>query len=144
MMNLISRFALPIVVLAILVLLVRNSLLSSSPFVIAAQLLAVALSVWARASFGTGQFRVTAEPSEGGLLNRGPYRIIRHPMYAAAMLFIWASILGHWSLVNAIIGLAVTGVTAIRIVKEEQVLRQRYPEYSEYSRNTKQVIPYLL
>lgn len=143
-MKLISKLALPVLLIALLFLLIRGDLLSSSPYVIAAQLLAIALSVWTRRSFGAGQFKVSEEPAEGALLKSGPFKFIRHPMYAAALLFLWASILGHWSIINAMIGLVVTGFIAVRIITEEQLLRSRYPEYIEYSKITRRIIPYLV
>ena len=140
-MKLISRFALLVLLAAILVLLVSGSLLSWSPFVIAGQLLAVALSIWARRSFRRGNFSIHAEPVEGPLLSIGPYRYIRHPMYTAALLLVWASIFGHLSIETAAVGLVVTGAIAVRIVTEEQLLRARYPDYAEYARKTKRAIP---
>jgi protein-S-isoprenylcysteine O-methyltransferase Ste14 len=65
-------------------------------------------------------------------------------MYAAALLLIWSSILGHLSIVNIIIGLIVTGTVAIRIMTEEQFLQARYPDYAEYSRKTKRIIPFMI
>jgi protein-S-isoprenylcysteine O-methyltransferase Ste14 len=143
MMKLISKFALLIVILAVLYLLISGNLFSSSPFVIAGQLLAVALGIWARRSFQAGQFSIHAEPVEGTLLTTGPYQFIRHPMYAFALLLIWASILGHLSIINIVIGLIVTGVSVIRMLTEEQFLQARYPDYAEYSRKTKRVIPFI-
>jgi protein-S-isoprenylcysteine O-methyltransferase Ste14 len=143
-MKLIAKFALHILILAILYLLISGNLLSPSPLVIAAQLLAVALSFWARRSFQVGQFRIQAEPKEGPLLSSGPYQLIRHPMYAAALLLIWSSILGHLSIITMIIGLIVTSGISIRIVTEEQLLRAQFPDYAEYSRKTKRIIPFII
>lgn len=143
-MKRISKFALLILVVAILVLIFRGDLLSSSPFVITAQIAALALNVWSRSSFGAGQLKIGPEPGQGALLRKGPYKIVRHPMYASALLFLWASILGHWSLINALIGVVVTAVLAIRISAEEQLLLANFPQYTEYSRRTKRIIPYLI
>ncbi|MDP1624306.1 MAG: isoprenylcysteine carboxylmethyltransferase family protein [bacterium] len=143
-MKLISKFALLIINLAFLYLLISGNLFSSSPFVIAGQLLAVALGIWGRRSFQAGQFSIHAEPAEGTLLSTGPYQFIRHPMYAFALLLIWSSILGHLSIINVVIGLIVTGVIAVRIVTEEQFLQARYPDYAEYSRKTKRIIPFII
>lgn len=143
MMKLISKFALLITILAVLYLLISGNLFTKSPFVIAGQLLAVALSIWARRS-QEGQFSIHPEPVGGTLLSSGPYQVIRHPMYAAALLLIWSSILGHLSIINIIIGLIVTGTVAIRIMTEEQFLQARYPDYAEYSRKTKRIIPFMI
>lgn len=144
MMKLTSKFALLILIGTILYLLISGNLFSLSPLVIAAQLLAVALNLWARRSFQAGQFNIYPEPKEGQLLSRGPYQFIRHPMYASALLLIWSSILGHISPLNVLIGVMFTGVVAIRIVIEEQLLCTRYPDYVEYSRQTKRIIPLII
>jgi len=144
MIKLISKFALLIVIIAILYLLISGNLLSRSPFIIAGQLLAIALAIWSRRSFQGRQFSIHAEPAEDPLLLTGPYQFIRHPMYAFALLFVWIGILGHLSLITVVIGLIVTGVIAIRIVIEEQFLRARYPDYVEYSRQTKRIIPFIV
>jgi len=143
-MKLVSKFALLILIIAILYLLISRSLLSPSPFVIVGQLLAIALSIWARRSFQTGQFSIDAEPAEGTLLATGPYQFIRHPMYTSALLFVWSSILGHLSFITVIMGLMVTSVIAVRIVTEEQFLRTRFPDYAEYSHKTKRIIPFII
>ena len=144
MMRPISRLALVFVIVTILYLLISGNLFSRSPIIIATQIFAVALSVWARRSFPSGQFSIQAEPKDGQVLSRGPYQFIRHPMYAAALLLIWSGILGHVSPINLIIGVIITGVVAIRIVVEEQYLRTCYPDYTEYSRITKRIIPLII
>jgi protein-S-isoprenylcysteine O-methyltransferase Ste14 len=131
------------VVAAIVVLAVTGNLFSSSPFVIAAQIAAVGLNVWARRSFQEGTFRVSAAPASTSIIRRGPYRVIRHPMYSAALLFIWAAVVSHASVLTLTIGIVVTVVAIVRIIAEERLLRTRYPEYHEYTRSTKALVPYL-
>ena len=144
MVRVMSRLALPVLLVGLAVLAIHRSVLSSSPAVMVAQVGALGLAMWARRSFGRGQFRATEEPAGNRLLDQGPYRLLRHPMYAAALLFLWASILGHWSLLNAAVGLAVTAGLSFRIVYEENILRQRVSGYAEYCRRTKRLVPYLL
>ena len=77
-------------------------------------------------------------------MSTGPYQFIRHPMYAAALLLIWSSILGHLSIFTAIVGLIVTFEVSIRIMVEEEFLHARFPDYAEYSRKTKRIIPFVI
>jgi protein-S-isoprenylcysteine O-methyltransferase Ste14 len=86
-----------VVISAIVALAVTRNLLDASPYVIGAQAIAVTLSVWARRSFPTNTYRVAAPPGASSIIRRGPYRFVRHPMYSAALLFIWAAILSHLS-----------------------------------------------
>src|SRR5204862_7429710 len=78
-------------------LLATRTLVSSSPLVISLQALALLLFLWARITFGRRSYHVVADPTEGGLVTRGPYRYIRHPIYAAIWLFTSAGASAHWS-----------------------------------------------
>ena len=144
MHKVISRYALLLVIAAVILLAVTEDLFSSSAVAIAVQILAVGVAIWARRSFPTGAFRVDATPSADMVIRRGPYRLIRHPMYSAALLFIWAAALSHLSLRTGSIGVVVTVVIALRITLEERFLRERYPEYAAYMKVTKAVVPYLI
>ena len=116
-----------------------------SPFVpaVVLQVAAVALMLWARRTFGRRSFHLSADPSQGPLVTTGPYRFIRHPIYAAVCLFAWASVLGTPSLFTAVIAAATSIGAVIRILCEERLLRERYPEYAAYSRRTKRMIPFV-
>ena len=138
-----SPLPLLFVIAAIVVLGVTGNLFSLSPFVIAVQAAAVGLNVWARISFQSGTFRVTAAPGGASIITHGPYRFIRHPMYSAALLFIWAGVASHLSVLTLAIGIAVTTVGVARVIVEEQLLRAEYPEYLDYSRSTKALIPFV-
>lgn len=138
-----SPLPLLFVVAAIAVLGVTGNLFSSSPFVITVQVAVVVLNFWARTSFQSGTFRVTAAPGAASLITRGPYRFIRHPMYSAALVFIWAGVASHLSVLTLVIGIAVTAVCIVRVIVEERLLRAKYPEYLDYSRSTKALIPFV-
>lgn len=144
MSKVITRYALLFVIGAIVLLAATGNLFSSSVAVIAAQLLAVGIMIWARRSFPAKTFRVDATPSAETVIRRGPYRLIRHPMYSAALLFIWSAVLSHLSLWTVGIGALVTIIAVLRVVFEERFLRNRYPEYAAYAQVTKAVVPYLI
>jgi len=138
-----SALPLLLVLLSIIVLGVTGNLFSASAVVIAAQVAAIALNVWARVSFQKGTFRVTAAPSGTSIIKSGPYEFIRHPMYSAALLFIWAAVISHLSMLTLAIGIAVTILCIVRVYAEDRLLRETYPEYLEYSLSTKALVPYV-
>ena len=130
-------------VLALVILVFRESILAVGLFAILVQVFAVLLMLWARVTFGRRSFHAAADPTEGGLVTSGPYHYFRHPIYAAIMYFLWAGILSHLSLLNALIGLAATVGLFIRIFAEERLVTERYPSYGEYAARTKRIIPFV-
>jgi protein-S-isoprenylcysteine O-methyltransferase Ste14 len=128
---------------ALLGLLATRNLFSSSPLVISTQVLALLLFLWARVTFGRRSYHVAANPTEGGLVTSGPYRYIRHPIYAAFCLFTLAGVAAHWSWSAGLCGGLVLGSAAIRIFCEESLVAARYPEYAQYAVRTWRMIPYV-
>ncbi len=131
-------------VAAVVVLLLRHSLFAHRPAFVTAQVLAALLMLWARATFGWRSFQASARPTAGGLVTGGPYRWIRHPIYLAILLFVWAGAASHGSTPSVLIAIVATAAIAVRIVAEEHLVADRYPEYVEYARRTKRIIPFVL
>jgi protein-S-isoprenylcysteine O-methyltransferase Ste14 len=127
----------------ILLLIWNEGLLSPSPIVIGVQILAFVLMIWARVTFGGRSFHATASPTEGGLVTTGPYRYVRHPIYAAVLYFTWAGVFGNLSPLNITFGLLTLAGAFVRIRSEESLVRVRYPEYNEYAEKTRRLIPFL-
>jgi protein-S-isoprenylcysteine O-methyltransferase Ste14 len=130
-------------VVALVLLLMRHSLIGAGISAIIIQVASVLLMIWARLTFGLRSFHAAANPTEGGLVTTGPYRFVRHPIYASVLYFIWAGVVSHLSVVNCLLGILGSIALSIRILSEESFLKKRYPEYSEYSAKTKQIIPFI-
>lgn len=118
-------------------------LISPQPIAVILQVLAVALMVWARVTFGRRSFHASADPTAGGLVMTGPYRYIRHPIYTAACLFGWGAVVAHWSELSAALGVLLIAGAIIRILCEERLLVSSYPEYISYRKTTKRMLPYV-
>jgi protein-S-isoprenylcysteine O-methyltransferase Ste14 len=144
MLHFVSLIAFFVFLLSLLTLGLRGDLFSSAPGVIACQVIGFAVMLWARLSFSRGSFSFGTKPMGSTIIQAGPYRLIRHPMYAGAMLILWASIAGHASVANAGIGLVASLFTLGKIVREERLLRASLPGYEQYARSTKAVIPFVL
>ena len=125
-------------------LLLEHAVVSAAPAVIACQVLAVRLMLWARLTFGRRSFHLTATPTQGGLVTSGPYRFIRHPIYSSVCLFAWASSLGHPSALTVAMAALVSLGAWLRIGTEESLLLVVYPEYAAYAAKTKRVVPFVL
>ena len=129
---------------AVLVLLFRGELLGKGPAGLIAQGAAALLMVWARLTFGMRSFHAGANPTEGGLVTTGPYRFVRHPIYSAILLFVWAGALSYVSIVSIVARVLATAAIAVRIASEERLLLERYPEYAAYAARTRRVVPFVV
>jgi|ERR1700730_5920425 len=86
-----------IIVLGVLGLWRTGSLFAHHPLLIAVQIGAVALMLWARLTFGLRSFHPGANPTAGDLVTTGPYRSIRHPIYTSICLFTVAGLIDHFT-----------------------------------------------
>ncbi len=143
-LNVLSILGFMILIVAIAGLLLTHSLIADAPVLLSLQFLALFLMVWARITFGRRSFHASARPTEGGLVTSGPYRFVRHPIYAAVLYFIWIGALTHLSVTSLILVVAGTAGSFFRIIAEEKLLLTRYPEYAEYSARTKRIIPFVI
>jgi protein-S-isoprenylcysteine O-methyltransferase Ste14 len=66
------------------------------------------------------------------VVTTGPYHYVRHPMYAAATIFLVSTslLLGSW--LGALAALALILAIAFRATREEQTLSQELPGYTDY------------
>ena len=143
MLKLISVLGLVVMIGALIGLYKIGVLITAQPIAIALQLMAIALMAWARITFGRRSFHAAANPTAGGLVTTGPYRIIRHPIYTAACLFGWGAIVVQRSLVSVALGILLLLGALMRMICEERLVKQKYPEYAEYAKVTKRMVPYL-
>lgn len=113
-----------------------------------AWLMAVAgalLGLWALSSNRPGNFNIRPTPREGGqLVQQGPYRCIRHPMYTAViacgLACAWAggSAWG-WPCVAALFIVLLT-----KAIFEERWMLAAHPAYAAYQADTYRFLPWIL
>lgn len=90
-------------------------------------------------------FRIGIDPEQrDALVREGPYRFLRHPIYAAFIAYY----VGAWLLQPNVLFGIVTPVAVLRIIyqanREERILLQRYgAEYAAYARTTSRFIPFV-
>jgi protein-S-isoprenylcysteine O-methyltransferase Ste14 len=106
--------------------------------------LGVATALWARIVLG-GNWSSSAEIKEGQeLVERGPYRYVRHPIYSGLLLMVVG--LAVWYGPIVVLPLVVLFLVLwIRSRQEESLLTSYFPQaYPEYKRRTKALIPFVL
>lgn len=143
MLRIISLASWLLMGLALLGLAMSGAFFSVHPVAIMLESIAVALLIWARLTFGRRSFHGAANPTAGGLVTTGPYRFIRHPIYTSACLFGLTGVVMQWSLINVMLGALLFAGAIGRILCEERLIIEIYPEYREYAQATKRMVPYI-
>ncbi|HYY34874.1 MAG TPA: isoprenylcysteine carboxylmethyltransferase family protein, partial [Candidatus Binatia bacterium] len=102
-------------------------------------------AVWARVILGGNWSGVITLKEGHELIERGPYRIVRHPIYTGilAMFAGTAIAIGYF---GGFIGLLLLFVSFwMKLEREEDLMLKHFPDkYSAYQRRVKRVIPFLV
>ncbi len=105
----------------------------------------LAFCIWARVTLGRNWSGAVTLKEEHELIERGPYRLVRHPIYTGliAMFLATAIVLGH---VGGIIGLVLVFISFwIKLSDEERVMLKQFPDqYAAYQHRVKRIIPFVL
>jgi protein-S-isoprenylcysteine O-methyltransferase Ste14 len=94
-------------------------------------------------ALGSGLTPYPKPPSGAELVERGPYRYVRHPFYSGAILFFTGLSLA-FSQPALALTLALGLVMALKSVVEERFLTASTPAYADYARRTRfRLVPYV-
>jgi protein-S-isoprenylcysteine O-methyltransferase Ste14 len=101
------------------------------------------IAVWASRLLGRGFTPYPRPLASGALIDRGPYRVVRHPVYSAGLLFFTGYALHAGALALAVT--VVLGVVwALKTRVEETFLRDHYAGYAVYASRVRfRLIPFL-
>jgi protein-S-isoprenylcysteine O-methyltransferase Ste14 len=82
--------------------------------------------------------------AEQRVVSSGPYALVRHPLYAAALVMMLCTPLALGSYVGLPFAALFIPVLVARLRNEEEVLRRELPGYTEYcQKTTYRLVPYL-
>ena len=105
----------------------------------------LAFALWARVTLGRNWSGIVTLKEGHELVERGPYRFVRHPIYTGllSMFFATALALGH--LAGFAATLLMFASFWIKLRDEEQLMLRQFPErYGAYRRRAKRIIPFVL
>jgi len=103
-----------------------------------------AIGAWAVTANRPGNFNVRPEPKHGGrLVTTGPYRWIRHPMYAALLVAGAGLAAGYASPWRWVALAALAAVLAAKARREERGMAAAHPGYAAYAARTKRIVPWI-
>jgi protein-S-isoprenylcysteine O-methyltransferase Ste14 len=77
------------------------------------------------------------------LKTSGPYRLIRHPMYTSLLILGAVWIINDFSLIRFAVFIILLIDLLVKMYYEEKFLLERFPEYPNYKKQTKRIIPFI-
>jgi protein-S-isoprenylcysteine O-methyltransferase Ste14 len=108
----------------------------STVLIVVGTLLSIACALWLGQSFS---IMATARR----LVIKGPYSVIRHPLYAAEAITLVGIVISTWSIASISVGALQFILQYRRILNEERVLSAAFPEYDAYAQRVPMLIPRL-
>lgn len=102
-------------------------------------------ALWARAILGGNWSGVITLKEGHELIERGPYRIVRHPIYTG-ILTMFAGTAITIGYLGGVIGLLLLFVSFwVKLRREEDLMLKHFPDkYSAYQRRVKRIIPFFV
>jgi protein-S-isoprenylcysteine O-methyltransferase len=105
----------------------------------------IGIAIWARFCLGRNWSAIVELKRGHTLVRRGPYRVVRHPIYAGFLMAMLGSAIACGELgALAAVALGMAGWLA-KARLEESFLLAQFPEaYGEYRRRVRTLIPFVL
>ena len=119
--------------------------LPESPVALSFFFSGILLGIWAILIIGLNNLNVTPLPRENATLTqKGPYEVIRHPMYTAILLVTIPLTIENPGIVRIIVQLLLITDLWVKISFEENTLAEELPGYEEYRKKSWKIIPYII
>lgn len=125
-------------------LLYTGPLFADSKVLLIIEISGILFGLWAIHVHGIKNFNITPTPKHGAVfIRKGPYRIIRHPMYLAILIALAPLLIDDFSLPRLGVFMMLTLDLIAKLVYEEINLRKQFPEYEEYRGKSWRLIPFV-
>lgn len=102
------------------------------------------LALWAYYNMGSNIYSPFPQPRKSSqIVERGPYKYIRHPMYAGLLLISLVLFLSKANFLSFFTFVVFFYVINEKASLEEKLLTQLHSQYTTYASKTKMFIPFL-
>jgi protein-S-isoprenylcysteine O-methyltransferase Ste14 len=104
----------------------------------------LSIGIWAVISMRIGNMSVSPVVKENAeLVQKGPYKLIRHPMYSAILICGIPIIINYFDWFRLAVLLVLFFNLLLKSKMEEMLLMRRFSEYKNYRRKTKRFFPFI-
>src|SRR5207253_8374498 len=105
----------------------------------------LAVALWARVILGRNWSGVVTLKEGHELVQRGPYRFVRHPIYTGVLIMSFATALVESRLAGFVGVLLMFASFWVKLDLEERLMLHQFPErYAAYRQRVKRIIPFVL
>ena len=102
-------------------------------------------AVWARVTLGRNWSGVVTLKEGHELVERGPYRFVRHPIYTGILTMFFATAIAQGHLSGFVGTLLMFASFWIKLRDEEKLMLQQFPQqYRAYQQRVKRIIPFVV
>ena len=143
---------------AAVMFLVRRAILSSASALLwhvtpllgivadAITVIGLLITLWARRVIGTNWSWSVVFKERHELIEGGPYRFVRHPIYSGVLLMLFGTMLVWGRLVGVVAFVGIVVGLSVKASLEERLLMRHFPEaYAEYRQRVRAaVIPFVI
>jgi protein-S-isoprenylcysteine O-methyltransferase Ste14 len=124
------------------VMLYTNKWIAENPVLMFIQFFGIFIAIWAVLEMAKSKLNITPVPRSGSILiQSGPYKLIRHPMYLSLLLTITPMIFSNISTFNIIIFSIFIVNLVMKMLFEENLLHKFFKEYDVYSKKSWRLLP---
>jgi protein-S-isoprenylcysteine O-methyltransferase Ste14 len=117
---------------------------AATSLVLAGDLVAFAACIWLLVSVVSLGRCFGVLPEARGLVTRGPYSVVRHPVYLGELAACAGLVLAAPTPRNFLVGIVFFVAQAVRMRLEERELAEQFPDYRAYAAVTPRLVPRLV
>ena len=129
---------------SLIYLLLSGHIVASSPHGMLVEASGIFFGLLAIYTMKVGNFRITPLIKENGsMVDNGPYRYIRHPMYLAQLVAVAPLVVDYFTYARLAVFVLLTLVLLLKIRFEERLLCAHFPGYKAYAEKTWRIIPFI-
>jgi len=111
---------------------------------VAVCLLGLAICLWSRWTLAGNWSSDVRFKQDHQLIKTGPYRFVRHPIYTGFLLMCVAPAI-QWGSLHCWVGFALVAASLwIKLKQEESLMLRYFPEYADYRKEVKALVPFLI
>jgi protein-S-isoprenylcysteine O-methyltransferase Ste14 len=121
---------------------ITGPIIPNNIMILIGEIVGVILMVWAIWTMKLNNLNISPDLKNNSILVlSGPYKLIRHPMYASVLLVTLMLVINDLTLWRVGFWLVLCVDLHFKYLYEEKLLLTKYSEYSDYMSKTKRLIP---